>query len=158
MALTKQTKLARKRMNLIRSAQQRMFRQLRFTFTTSWCPTLYSGEEKETTPPTSCFSFAQTWSFLSLAGAVEDWAGPRLKPCTPLTHMLVGLSLKQQRPAWGVVTFQISHFTDDKLFHPSWSNSESAYQAYLHWSRHFCEKSESMTQKSGRQSVWVCYC
>ena len=33
MALTKQTKLARKRMNLIRSAQQRMFRQLRFTFT-----------------------------------------------------------------------------------------------------------------------------
>ena len=60
MALTKQTKLARKRMNLIRSAQQRMFRQLRFTFTTSARSTLYLVEEKETTPPTSWFTFAQT--------------------------------------------------------------------------------------------------
>ena len=63
MALTKQTKLARKRMNLIRSAQQRMFRQLRFTFTTSWCSTLYLGGGKRDHAPNQLLLFCSDLKF-----------------------------------------------------------------------------------------------
>ena len=88
MALTKQTKLARKRMNLIRSAQQRMFRQLRFPFTTSWCPTLYSGGGKRDHAPKQLVH----WLKFPLTHR-SSWglSCPPLKPCPPLTHMLVVL-------------------------------------------------------------------
>ena len=157
MALTKQTKLARKRMNLIRSAQQRMFRQLRFTFTTSARSTLYSGEEIETTPPSSWFT---GWSFLSLTGAVEDWSAPRWNRAHSwLTCWLVLLWNSSGLPGAS------SHFKSHISLTTSCSFPAGPSQKVLTrliftdlGTFCFCEKSKSMTQKSGRQRVWVCYC
>ena len=149
-------------MNLIRSAQHRMFRQLRFSFTTS------SGQpfklwRKNDHAPSSCLSsFTQTWSFLSLPEQLRNelsscvqQPAPLLNQRPPLTHIL-GL-LWNRRLGQRHISDLVFHWRADLAVRSELSKHQKVLTTLkiLTDRRDTFVKNPSMTQKSGRRGVCV---